>query len=320
MRIVFAGTPAFAATCLQALLEQSQPEQQLVGVYTQPDRPAGRGRKLMPSAVKTLAQTWGLPVFQPPSFKQPENLEQLRALQPDLMVVVAYGLLLPQAVLNIPRFGCVNVHASLLPAWRGAAPIQRALLAGDTQTGVTLMQMDAGLDTGAMLYRLACPIEATDTSASLHDKLARLGGQALVTCLPQIQAGQLSGEPQDAGLASYAHKLTKEEARLDWQLPAQQLDRQVRGYNPWPVAWFHWQDAVIRVWQAQPVQYVHQQRPGTLLEVGKQGLLVACGEGALLLQMLQLPGSKALPVEALLNGRVGYFRPGQLFAQGVPNQ
>ena len=318
MRLVFAGTPEFAATNLKALLKAQNPEWELVAVYTQPDRPAGRGRKLKPSPVKELALTHQLPVLQPESLKAPEAQAELAALKPDLMIVVAYGLLLPEAVLNIPRLGCINVHASLLPRWRGAAPIQRALLAGDEATGVTLMQMDVGLDTGAMLYKTHCPITAQDTSASLHDKLAVQGGEALVSQLPLLLKGKLDAEVQDETQACYARKLSKEEARLDWTLDATTLGRAVRGFNPWPVAWLvgenpEGEEEIIRIWDAQPLDIDHNAQPGTLLDVEKDGPVVACGEGCLKLTRLQLPGAKQLSATDLLNGHPERFKPGQVF-------
>lgn len=306
MRIIFAGTPEFAATNLQALLADISGLYEVIAVYTQPDRPAGRGRKLTASPVKTLALEHGIPVFQPQTLKTPEAQAELAALKPDLMLVVAYGLLLPQTVLDIPRLGCINVHASLLPRWRGAAPIQRALLAGDKATGVTLMQMDAGLDTGAMLYKTHCPITTTDTSASLHNKLAQQGGEALLKLLPQLEQG-LQPEVQNPDQATYAAKLSKEEARINWTLAASELDRQVRGYNPWPVAWFMDGEEVIRVWEAKPLNIDHNAPPGTLLDLEKDGLIVACGEGCLKLTRLQLPGHRQMSVVDLLNGHPDRF-------------
>jgi len=232
LRIVFAGTPEFAAEHLKALLDSPH---EIVAVYTQPDRPAGRGQKLMPSPVKQLAAQHGLPVLQPPTLRAPEAQAELAALQPDLMVVVAYGLILPQAVLDIPRLGCINSHASLLPRWRGAAPIQRAVQAGDAESGVTVMQMEAGLDTGPMLLKVSTPISAEDTGGSLHDRLARLGPPAVVEAIAGLAAGTLKGEVQNDALATYAHKLSKDEAKLDWSRPAVELERAVRAFDPWPV-------------------------------------------------------------------------------------
>lgn len=315
-RIVFAGTPDFAAASLQALLANPKPDYELVAVYTQPDRPAGRGRKLSPSPVKQLALEHALPVVQPLNFKDPSALEELASFKPDLILVVAYGLLLPQAVLDLPRLGCINVHASLLPRWRGAAPIQRAILAGDTTTGITLMQMDAGLDTGAILTTSACSIGPLTTSASLHTDLAQLGGQALVDFLPHLFKGAAPATAQDAAQATYAAKLTKEEAQLNWQLSAAELDRHIRGYNPWPVAWFQADGASIRVWQAEvsaPAATPNTAPPGTLLAADKQGLLVACGAASQLrLTRLQLPGKPQMQVADLLNGNPKLFQVGQV--------
>lgn len=316
MRIVFAGTPDFAATSLAALLPSTanssvSSDVEVVAVYTQPDRPAGRGRKLKPSPVKALAEAHHLPVYQPISLKTPEAQAELAALKPDLMIVVAYGLILPKAVLEIPRLGCINVHASLLPRWRGAAPIQRALIEGDTETGVTLMQMDEGLDTGDMLLKTHCPITATDTSATLHDKLATQGGEALQALLPQLIQGTLTPTPQVADQATYAAKLSKPEAQLNWRQSATVLDRAIRGYQPWPVAWTQQGDDVIRVWAAQPLAIEHNAEPGLLLDVEKDGLIVACDSGCLKLTQLQLPNAKQMPVTALLNGHPDRFIPGE---------
>lgn len=315
MRIIFAGTPDFAATNLEALLTAGH---EVIAVYTQPDRPAGRGRKLKPSAVKELALKHNIPVFQPLSLKDAEAQQTLNELNADLMIVVAYGLLLPPVVLNMPRLGCINVHASLLPRWRGAAPIQRALLAGDAATGVTLMQMDAGLDTGAMLLKTHCPITSTDTSASLHDKLAEQGGAVLLELLPLLAKGEITAEAQDEAEATYAAKLTKEEAQLNWQLSAEELDRAVRGYNPWPVAWFKDGEEVIRVWQAEAVSAPdalpeNSTKPGTLVEVTKDALVIACGQGYLKITRLQLAGRPQMQVSDLLNGNPDRFTAQQVF-------
>jgi methionyl-tRNA formyltransferase len=307
LRIIFAGTPEFAARSLEALLAS---EHEIVAVYTQPDRPAGRGRKLRPSPVKALAQQHRLPVLQPHSLKGPEEQQVLRQLDADLMVVVAYGLLLPQAVLSIPRLGCINVHASLLPRWRGAAPIQRALLAGDDTTGITIMQMDAGLDTGDMLSRVECPILADDTSGRLHERLAELGATALVACLEPLAAGTLTPEPQDERRACYAAKLEKQEARIDWSLPAEQIARRVRGFNPWPVAYTRLGDDNLRVWAATADPTPHAAAPGTIIESGAEFIRVAAGEGSVLLTELQLPGGKPQSVKTLLNAHHSRFSAG----------
>lgn len=307
LRIIFAGTPDFAARHLEALIAS---DHQVVGVFTQPDRPAGRGKKLMPGPVKVLAEAHALPVFQPASLRQPENQQLVADLQADVMVVVAYGLILPQAVLTLPRLGCINVHGSLLPRWRGAAPIQRALWAGDEQTGVTIMQMDAGLDTGAMLYKLACPITPEDTSATLYNKLADLGPQGLLATLAQLAENRATPEVQDESLASYAGKLSKEEARIDWSLSAAQLERCIRAFNPWPMSWLMIDEQPVKVWQATVINTQTQAAPGTILKASKQGIEVATSDGILNLISLQPAGKKAMSAQDLLNSRREWFEPG----------
>ncbi|OEC57202.1 MULTISPECIES: methionyl-tRNA formyltransferase [Pseudomonas] len=307
LRLVFAGTPEFAAEHLKALLDTPH---QIVAVYTQPDRPAGRGQKLMPSPVKQLALQHGLPVLQPPTLRDPAAQEELRALAPDLMVVVAYGLILPQVVLDIPRLGCINSHASLLPRWRGAAPIQRAVQAGDAESGVTVMQMEAGLDTGPMLLKVTTPITAGDTGGSLHDRLAQLGPQAVVQAIAGLAAGTLQGEVQDDALATYAHKLNKDEARIDWNHPADELERLVRAFNPWPICHSTLDGQPLKVLAAEPAE--GRGQPGQILDASKDGLTVACGEGALRLTRLQLPGGKPLAFTDLYNSRREQFAPGQV--------
>ncbi|MCO7556909.1 methionyl-tRNA formyltransferase [Metapseudomonas otitidis] len=307
LRLVFAGTPEFAAEHLKALLDTPH---QIVAVYTQPDRPAGRGQKLMPSPVKQLALQHGLPVLQPPTLRDPAAQEELRALAPDLMVVVAYGLILPQVVLDIPRLGCINSHASLLPRWRGAAPIQRAVQAGDAESGVTVMQMEAGLDTGPMLLKVTTPITAGDTGGSLHDRLAQLGPQAVVQAIAGLAAGTLQGEVQDDALATYAHKLNKDEARIDWNRPADELERLVRAFNPWPICHSTLDGQPLKVLAAEPAE--GRGQPGQILDASKDGLTVACGEGALRLTRLQLPGGKPLAFADLYNSRREQFAPGQV--------
>lgn len=305
LRIIFAGTPDFAARHLAALLASHH---QVVAVYTQPDRPAGRGKKLTASPVKQLAEQHQLPIQQPASLKSPEAQAVLRQYQADVMVVVAYGLILPQAVLDTPRLGCLNVHGSLLPRWRGAAPIQRAIWAGDSETGVTIMQMDKGLDTGAMLHKAALPITADDTSASLYNKLAELGPEALLYTLDRLT--QLTAQPQDDSLANYAQKLSKEEARIDWQLGATQLERCVRAFNPWPVSFFEHQQQAIKVWAASCLPATSQARPGTIIASSKAGIDVATGDGVLRISQLQLPGKKAMAAADVLNARQEWFNEG----------
>jgi methionyl-tRNA formyltransferase len=296
VRILFAGTPPFAAAALDALAEAGH---EIVLVLTQPDRPAGRGMRLMPSAVKQAALARGLPVSQPAGLKTPEAQAELRAADADVMVVAAYGLILPQAVLDLPRFGCLNIHASLLPRWRGAAPIQRAILAGDTETGITIMQMDAGLDTGAMLSTTVVPIRDSDTAGSLHDVLAAAGAQAIVAALAGF--AELVPVAQDDAQATYAAKLTKEEAQLDWGQPATMLARAVRAYNPVPGAWTLLDGAPLKIWSAQAV--AGSGAPGDVLRAEAGHLIVACGNGALALQEIQPAGSKRMTAAAFLAGR-----------------
>ena len=300
LRIVFAGTPGFAVPCLRAAAERGE----VVAVYTQPDRPAGRGRQPAASPVKVEALARGLPVFQPENFKTAAAREQLRALEPDLMVVVAYGLILPQAVLDIPRLGCWNVHASLLPRWRGAAPIQRAIEAGDTQSGVCLMQMEKGLDTGPVLLSQSLPIGASDTGGQLHDRLAELGAQVLADGLGLLRAGiRPVAKPQPAEGVTYAHKLDKAEAKLDWTRPAAELANRVRAFNPWPMAEAVVAGERLRLHGAAALDEAPAAAPGTLLRAGRDGLDVACGEGVLRIRVLQRDGGKAITAADYLNGR-----------------
>ena len=311
LRIIFAGTPDFAARHLDALLSS---QHQVVGVFTQPDRPAGRGKKLMPSPVKVLATEKNIPVFQPASLRPTENQALVSSLNADVMVVVAYGLILPKAVLDMPRLGCINVHGSLLPRWRGAAPIQRSLWAGDAETGVTIMQMDVGLDTGDMLVKLACPIEATDTSATLYDKLADLGPQGLLETLGLLATGTAKPEVQNEELVTYAEKLSKDEARIDWSLSATQLERNIRAFNPWPMSWMEIDGQPVKVWQASVINQAAKAPPGTIIEANKSGIQVATAEGILNLESLQPAGKKAMSAQDLLNSRSEWFKPGTLLA------
>jgi methionyl-tRNA formyltransferase len=306
LRIVFAGTPGFAVPCLRAAAERGE----VVAVYTQPDRPAGRGRQPAASPVKVEALARGLPVFQPENFKSAAAREQLRALQPDLLVVVAYGLILPQSVLDIPRHGCWNVHASLLPRWRGAAPIQRALEAGDAETGVCLMQMEKGLDTGPVLLSLATPITADDTGGSLHDRLAALGAEVLGDGLKLLRAGMRPiAQPQPAEGVTYARKLDKAEARLDWSRPARELADRVRAFNPWPVAEAELAGERLRIHAAAAIDAGHAQAPCTVLAAGRDGIDIACGEGALRLLQVQREGGRSMPAADYLNARPALRTP-----------
>ncbi|GAB6034944.1 methionyl-tRNA formyltransferase [Galenea microaerophila] len=298
MRIIFAGTPDFSVAPLEALIAAGH---EIVAVYTQPDRPAGRGRKLTPSPVKQAALAHQLPVFQPENFKSDDAIHTLKAHQADIMVVVAYGLILPKAILETPTYGCLNIHASLLPRWRGAAPIQRAIEAGDAETGVTIMQMAEGLDTGDMRYQVSTPIHPTDTAQTLHDRLSQLGAEAIVTVLKDLDA--FPPAPQDESLATYAHKLHKAEAELDWTLPAQILQRKIQAFNPWPVAFTHLEDKPLRIWQAQIAEAEKRDEnvpespvlpPGTLLRVSKTGIDVQTGAGVLRLLQVQPSGKKAM--------------------------
>jgi len=310
LRIVFAGTPDFAASSLAALLSS---QHQVIGVYTQPDRPAGRGRKVAASPVKQLAEQHNIPVFQPLSMKNHAEQETLKSLNADLMVVVAYGLILPPLALSIPKLGCINVHASLLPRWRGAAPIQRAVLAGDKESGITIMQMDAGLDTGDMLLKKSGPIKTDDTGSSLHDRLAELGAQCLLEALQDLPTLQQQAAAQDHDAANYARKLHKSQACIDWQQSAEEIERLVRAFNSWPVAYSELNDTRVRIWQAKASDKSHTNEPGTIINSTPNGVEVSCGEGLLNLEIVQLPGAKALPISAVLNAKKNLFTPGKQF-------
>ena len=311
-RIVFAGTPDFAAHCLEQLLNDAY---QVVAVYTQPDRRAGRGKKLQPSPVKQLAVQHNIPVEQPINFKDESHLKQLASYDADLMIVVAYGILLPQSVLDTPRLGCINVHASLLPRWRGAAPIQRAIEAGDDKTGVAIMQMDAGLDTGPVWQSAELALTGEETGASLHDELAKIGAQTLSNCLPTILQGSSQPTAQSQQGVTYAHKLSKQQAAIDWQDPADVIARKVRAFNAWPVAFFKVGDDPVKVWQAIASDEQHDQQPGTVLGADKSGIEIACGNGRLTLLELQPAGKKRMKAGDLLNSRAQWFVPNQMVGE-----
>ncbi|UGB38197.1 methionyl-tRNA formyltransferase [Frateuria soli] len=301
MRVVFAGTPEFSVPCLEACLASGA---QVVAVYTQPDRPAGRGRKLAPSPVKQAALDAGLPVEQPETLKSAEAQATLAAYAPDLMVVVAYGLILPRKVLAIPTLGCWNVHASLLPRWRGAAPIQRAILAGDAESGVDLMRMEAGLDTGPVLLEKRTPIGPDDTGGTLHDRLSMLGAEVLAEGLRRTLAGEVldaTCQPDDG--VTYAHKLDKAEAKLDFTRPAIELERTVRAFDPWPVAEGAIAGESVRIWAARAIERQHGAAPGQVVAVSRDGIDLACGEGALRVTAVQRPGGKRISAADYLNAR-----------------
>ncbi len=297
MRIVFAGTPQFAVPSLEALLAG---DHSVVAVYTQPDRPAGRGRRLQASPVKRLALEHRIPVMQPQTLRSEAEIDAFARLRPDLLVVAAYGLILPAGILSIPTVGAINVHASLLPRWRGAAPIQRAILAGDEETGVTIMEVVEALDAGPMLLKKAIPIDPHETAGELHDRLAALGAEALCEALSQLETGKAQAIPQDESEVTYAVKITKEEAGIDWSLPAQTLARAVRAFNPWPVAFTHFDEQVLRIWRAEAIPARSEDIPGTIVEA-RRNLEVATGEGRLRLLEVQLPGGRRQPAQAFLN-------------------
>ena len=301
LSIVFAGTPAFAVPAFQAVAASRH---RLLAAYTQPDRRAGRGLRVEESPVKRAAVQAGLPVEQPSSFREPEAVRQLARYAPDVMVVVAYGLLLPQAVLDVPRLGCLNVHASLLPRWRGAAPIQRAILAGDTQTGITIMRLEAGLDTGPMLLRRPVPIDPGDTAGLLHDRLAAVGATLIVEALDLMASGAAQFEAQDDALATYARKIAKDEARIDWSRPAAEIERQVRAFDPWPVAETRLDGMQLRIWSAHVSDAAQDPSavPGQVLAATADGIVVATGQAALVIDRLQLPGKRPVPAAGFVHG------------------
>lgn len=305
LNIVFAGTPEFGVPCLEAIKASRHT---IKAVYTQPDRPAGRGRTVQESAVKAWAKTYEIPIYQPLNFKDTEAITQLTALAPDILVVIAYGLILPPAVLTLPRLGCINVHASLLPRWRGASPIQQALLHGDTESGITIMQLDKGMDTGDILMQTQCPIHEHDTAQHLHDRLAVLAIAPLLATLNALASGSLNSEKQNDRLATHAPKINKSDAMINWHQPAIGIDRQIRAFHPWPIAYTHVNEQVVRIHQAHVLgqgptdtHNVPQREPGTILSIDKTGILVATTDGCLLIERLQFPGSKVLLVRDWLN-------------------
>ncbi len=315
LRIVFAGTPDFAARHLQSLIDS---EHEIIAVYSQPDRPAGRGKKLKASDVKMLAQQHDIDVFQPTSLKSETAQQELSALNADIMVVVAYGLLLPQVVLDTPKLGCINVHGSILPKWRGAAPIQRSIWAGDKESGVTIMQMDIGLDTGDMLNITKCPIAADETSSTLYNKLAELGPDALLSTLSDIAGGRSVAQPQEEALATYAHKLSKEEANIDWTLDAHQIERNIRAFNPWPVCFTQMNEQAIKIWQAKVID--ETGTPGEVLHADKTGITIATGNKALQITQLQPQGKKPMSSQDFLNGRADWVKPHSIIGAGEINE
>ena len=311
MRIIFAGTPEFAAIHLSSLLNSSAHE--IVAVYTQPDRPAGRGKKLISSPVKLLALKNTIPVYQPASFNSKSALSDLAALKADIMVVVAYGLILPQSVLDIPLRGCINVHGSVLPRWRGAAPIQRAIEAGDQASGITIIQMDAGLDTGAMLSISRCNIEKNETSVSLHDKLASLGASAMTSTLQRLKDQTAIGIAQDCSLSSYADKIKKSEASIKWSEPAHIIERKIRAYNPSPISYSLLDDLRIKIWSASALHEEAIGEIGEIISATQEGLTIKCGQGCLLINELQIPGKTKMPVSEVLKSKAQLFSCGKIF-------
>ncbi len=311
LKVVFAGTPEFAAQALQALLDADS--YAVTAVYSQPDRRSGRGRRMLASPVKQLALQHSIAVYQPQNFRTLEAVEELRALRPDVLVVAAYGLLLPKAVLDIPTHGCINIHASLLPRWRGAAPIERAIEAGDAESGICIMQMDEGLDTGPVLMSESCTMDAAETGASLRQKLAISGADCLLNTLQQLTNDLLEPQPQDDAYATYANKITKQELQIDWHLPASSIERKLRAFYSANTMYSLLGDMRIKIAAAEVVEAASQQPPGTILEVQRNAIVVACGTDALRLIQLQLPGGKMLAAQAILNAKGSLFQPGSAF-------
>ncbi|PHQ81215.1 MAG: methionyl-tRNA formyltransferase [Coxiella sp. (in: Bacteria)] len=305
MKIIFAGTPDFAVPSLECLLKS---DHEIIAVYTQPDRPAGRGRKLTASAVKQLALQHDIPVYQPATLRNEDAQAELRALAPEVMAVVAYGLLLPQAVLDIPKLGCVNVHPSLLPRWRGAAPIQRTILAGDKKTAVATMQLDIGMDTGPILLLEEVDVLPLETSSALHDRAAKIGGTLLVKTFDLMAQSAITPTPQSTEGIAHAAKVTKAEAKIDWTKAAIQLQHDVCGYNSWPVAHSTYNEATLRIWEAQQIDMQTSETPGTVIAATKDGIDVATGDGVLRVLRLQLPGGKPLTAAEFMNREQGVLQ------------
>lgn len=310
LNLLFAGTPDFAVPTLKALHESHH---SVLGVWTQPDRPAGRGRHVVAGPVKSLAVSLNYSVYQPERFNNEESIEAIKKYNPDVLIVAAYGLLLPKKVLDIPTYGCINVHASLLPRWRGASPIQYAILAGDKMTGISIMQMDAGLDTGPVWLQKSCPIDTKDTSFTLSQRLAELGALALLETLEKVVSNHKKPIPQDDALATYAPKLTKEMAALTWNKSAKELEYMVRAFNPWPVAYSHIDEMRVKIYEAYAYEKTSLDSPGAIIEVNKEGIDIATTDGCLRVLSCQLPGTKVLPVQQILNGYSRWFAKGKTF-------
>jgi methionyl-tRNA formyltransferase len=308
LRIVFAGTPEFAVPTLKFLLNSPH---EIVAVYTQPDRPAGRGQKIKESPVKQIALQHNIPVIQPLTLRNIEEQQRIQQFAPDIMVVVAYGLILPSEVLVIPKYGCVNIHPSLLPRWRGAAPIQRAILAGDVNTGVTIMQMNEGMDTGPLLKQVECAILPSETSSELHDRLSTVGAALLLTTLDDIERYEIQAQAQSEIGVTYAAKIDKSEALIDWRQSAAFLLNQIRGLNPWPAAHTHWKDKILKIWLAEVIAQSSSLAPGTIVQINKQGLDIATGSGVLRLLKVQLPGGRPLSIADFMNAHSQSLMPGQ---------
>jgi len=310
MKVIFAGTPDFAVVALKALIQSPH---DVLAVYTQPDKPAGRGLKLTVSPVKECAIAHELPVYQPLTLKTENEQKIISDFYADVLVVVAYGMLLPSAVLSIPRLGCINIHPSLLPRWRGAAPIQRTIYEGDKTTGVTIIQMDEGLDTGAILLQRSCPMAPDETTQTLHVKLAKEGAELLIETLNLLETGTIKAQPQNNSLATYANKISKEEALIDWMQPAIELEQEIRAFNPWPIAHTSWQGQHVRIWQAKVIDQLSTAEPRTITHASREGIDVATGSGVLRLLQLQLPGGKVISVADFYNAKRDLLIEGKHF-------